>query len=87
MDGRRTDAARFRAMPEIRLHTLADIGAAHSVTAYCEHCRHSRELNIPWLIAVYGGELTIAGLKARLTCHHCRERSRSIRISHDGTPG
>jgi len=49
-------------MREIRLHTLGDFGDALSITAYCESCRRSRDLDLPQLRPRYGPELTVAAL-------------------------
>lgn len=74
-------------MPEIRLNALGDFGDALSVKAYCEGCGRSRDLDVRRLVRRYGAALSIAELKARLTCQRCRQRSPSIRISHSGRPG
>ena len=47
------------------LDTLADLGESHLIWAFCNACDRSTELKTRQLIAVYGAELTIQGLKPR----------------------
>jgi hypothetical protein len=65
---------------EIHLRTLADLGDKHAIYAICAPCRRSERLDVAKLAGVYGAQLTIAELKHRLTCSHCRARPRCIRI-------
>ena len=67
-------------MAQRGLDTLAGLGERHTIWAFCPTCDRSTELRPHQLVAVYGGEFTIAELKRRLTCRKCGERPREIRI-------
>ena len=61
-----------------RVRHASDLAIA--VSAFCRTCDRSTELKTHQLIAVYGAEFAIAGLKRRLTCRKCSERPQEIRI-------
>jgi hypothetical protein len=62
------------------LKTLADLGKGQVIYSICTPCRRTVQLDTRRLMARYGAALTIAELKHRLTCSHCKARPRCIRI-------
>jgi hypothetical protein len=58
----------------VAIRTLGDLGEHNELYAYCDSCRHSRQLDLADLRERYGPELSLKGLRARLRCSRCGAR-------------
>jgi hypothetical protein len=55
----------------IAIQTIGDLGERDQLYAYCEVCRHGRQLDLAEPRERYGPELSLKGLRARLRCSRC----------------
>jgi hypothetical protein len=70
------------------IRTIGDLGERDQLYAYCEVCRHSRQLDLPELRERYGPELSLKVLRARLRCSRCGARGgQAFHVWHAGRPG
>jgi hypothetical protein len=58
------------------------LAAHHQVTAWCPHCGHVSELDLPELIAAGHGDTPL--LELPLRCARCRERRFQLTVARSG---
>lgn len=67
----------------IHLDTLAATRGVHAVWCFCAACRRSRKLNLDRTASRLGWEFPDAGLRSRLACGDCGQRTPEIRLVYD----
>jgi hypothetical protein len=50
------------------MRTLGDLGERDRLYAYCDTCRHSKQLDLAALRERYGPQLSLSSLQTRLRC-------------------
>jgi hypothetical protein len=60
----------------VTIRTIAEIGDHSQLYAYCDACRHRRQLDLAALRERYGPQLPLKRLQGRLCCSHYGARRR-----------
>lgn len=67
----------------VAITTLGDLGKRQLLYAYCNSCRHSRQLDLKALCERYGPQLSLEDLRSRLRCTRCGvRRSEVLHVWH-----
>ncbi len=60
------------------VRTLGDLSPAQRLWANCEHCGHSRKLDVDDLRMKYGTRLPLQRLGRMLRCRRCQQRAAKV---------
>ena len=62
--------------------TLGDLGVNQRLWATCEHCGHSRKLDLQALRTCYGTRMALGRLGRMLRCRRCRKREAKLMLTY-----
>ncbi|MEM9622895.1 MAG: hypothetical protein AAF993_14685 [Pseudomonadota bacterium] len=67
------------------MQTLAELITCFQLYAVCEPCQRVEQIDVEKIIAREGPDYPITGVRKRLRCRQCGERSNALRIVYVGT--
>lgn len=62
--------------------TLGDLSPEQRLWANCEHCGHSRKLDLDDLRTKYGTRLPLRRLGRMLRCRRCQQRAAKVMLTY-----